>query len=147
MLLLNLDSELAKSCSNHGTSPLHVLCGNTAIRSEDCFEPILEILLMFGANPNAKDVDGCTPTVIACAYRDWSSCRILLSHGADLNIPCLMSSRSLKSNCDLWKVSDSGIEMPGTGLLECTASDLMPPKSRENLFKYISTWQSRIAPH
>lgn len=147
MFLLNRDPDLAKSCSNHGTSPLHVLCGNVALRAADCFEPILEILLMFGADPNAKDVDGCTPLVIACAHRDWSSCRILLSHGADLNIPCLMSSRTLRSNSESWKLSDWGVELPDTGLLECTASDLMPPSSRAKLFKHISRWQSRIAPH
>jgi myosin-5 len=147
MLLLNSDPSLAKSCDNHGTSPLHVLCGSTAIRSEDCFEPLLEILLMFGADPNAKDVDGCTPLVIAAAYRDWFSCQMLLEQGADMNIPCLMSSRTLRSNSDSWKLSDCGVELPDTGSLECTASDLFTPGSRAKLFQFISAWQSRIAPH
>lgn len=147
MFLLNRDPELAKSCNNHSTSPLHVLCSNSTLRSEDCFEPILEILLAFGADPNSRDVDGCTPLVISCAHRDWSTCRILLTHGADLNIPCLMSSRTLLSNSESWKLAEAGVAIPDTGLLECTASDLMPPSSRLKLFQHISRWQSRIAPH
>ena len=147
MFLLNADADLSKSCNNHGISPLHMLCGNTVIRSEDCFEPLLEILLMFGADPNARDVDGCTPLVIAAAYRDWSSCQLLLTHKADMNIPCLMSSRMLQANSESCKISECGVELPNTGLQECTASDLMTPASREKLFQFISTWQSRIGPH
>ena len=147
MFLLNKDPELSRSCNNHGTSPLHVLLGNTSMRLQSCFEPLLEILLMFGADPNGKDVDGCTPLVIASAHRDWASCQTLLIHGADMNVPFLMSSRTLRSNSDLWKLSDLGVDLPDTGLQECTASDLIPLSSRVKLFQYISVWQSRIAPH
>ena len=113
---------------------------------------------MLNANVNIRDADGCTPLVIASVYREWTICRFLLESGADMNLPCPMSSHLLQKSQDdssrstsrdsqLYKISDGKPKSsPRNAALssDCTASDLMPRSVRVHLFGYIRVAQSRI---
>jgi hypothetical protein len=144
MLLLNNAPELSAQKNKNGTTPLHIICSNSHLRTSSSAGPLTEVILAFNAPPNATDIDGCTPIAIAAAFRDWNLCQILLNAGADINIPCLMKSRAFNGNeGKMWKpmLDDQLI----CNSLDCTASDLIPHNYREKLFPHISCKQTKIS--
>ena len=56
------------------------------VRNESC-EPVVEMLLRMGGDPNSRDSNGCTPLTVACMGEAWSICCLLMEAGGDLNIP------------------------------------------------------------
>ena len=106
-------------------------------------------------DPNCMEETGCTPLIIACAHREWSVCKILLQHGADMNIPCaLHSALLLRSQRSQSNSVDQGESSNGTPVKEtfipfkeisdCTASDLFPRKMRQEMFEAISVSQTWV---
>lgn len=57
-----------------------------AMRRTDLHD-VLRLLLTFGADPNQRGINDCTPLHIAVAARDQLSIQILLDAGADPNLP------------------------------------------------------------
>lgn len=103
MLLLNLGASVnvANDCEE---SILHLICANRSLCLSGLAEPMLEMLIDLNGegvgldlDVNCRDIDGCTPLIVACASREWDLCRLLLRGGADLNIPCSMNSSFLQS--------------------------------------------------
>lgn len=136
---------LDKGCSavarnNRQVTPLHLVCANHTLCSTQLMEPIVEFLLSLNADPNARDAEGCTPLIIACAHREWGLCKLLIENGADINIPCAMNSALLRRR----DRADSDVIIEFMDLQDCTASDLMPRSARNTLFPYISQPQTWI---
>lgn len=73
-----------------GDTPLHAATG------ADQLEP-MRLLLDAGADPNARDVDGCTPLMSA---RSAEAVRLLLVHGADVRICDQTGGTALASQRD-----------------------------------------------
>jgi ankyrin repeat protein len=145
MLLLNRGASAVLS-NERGISPLHLICANRSLSRQLLAEPIVELLLGLQADPNAQDVDGCTPLIVACAYREWGLCKLLLEAGGDLNIPCTMNSIFLQGDTRISFSKDKN-DIKTVALMEnsdCTASDLMTKGARHNLFGSISVAQTRI---
>ena len=150
MTMFLLDKGLSPSAKNlYGETPLHYFCVNRTLCSIPFIEPLFELLLeaIFTAKNGAKTVDlldneHCTPLIIACAYREWELCKILLRHGADMNIPCSMNSRLLTRGLDK---SMKGVAVPEFES-DCTTGDLMPRSVRQKIYPYISSAQSVIDP-
>lgn len=49
---------------------------------------VVEVLLQYGANPNARNTAGRPVLQEACMKRDSNSVRLLLQHGADVDTRC-----------------------------------------------------------
>ena len=143
--------------NNQGVTPLHLLCANRSFIEGEMIEPMIELLLHLNCDPNGMDETGCTPLIIACAHREWSVCKILLQHGADMNLPCalhsallLRSQRSQSNSIDGGDPSSSKgtptkeTFIPFTEISDCTASDLFPRKARQEMFEAISVSQSWV---
>jgi ankyrin repeat protein len=139
-VMLLLDKGASVTIANkRGITPLHYACGNRFFGANSLAEPIIHILLEMSADPNARDNDNCTPLIIACAHREWDLCRALFEAGADMNIPCPMSSYMLQEGF--------GRDVTAAGLIEledCTASDLMQRQIRSILFCSICVAQTEI---
>ncbi len=132
--------------NERGISPLHLICANRSLSQQSLAEPIVELLLGLQADPNAQDVDGCTPLIVACAYREWGLCKLLLEAGGDLNVPCTMNSIFLQGDARI-SFSKEKTDIKTVALMEksdCTASDLMPKAPRFKLFDAICVPQTRI---
>jgi ankyrin repeat protein len=131
--------------NNRGIPPLHYLVGNQSIwhRDEGSKEEVVQLvqlLLAMNVDVNAKDRDGCTALVIACAHRKFDMCKLLLQNRADMNIPCRMNSYMLRRD------NPSEEEQLVDGM-DCTASDLFPPgRKRAEIFAHISSIQTPISP-
>lgn len=52
-------------------------------------EKNVELLLLFGADPNARNEEGYTPLTLACCqvHQNAKIAKMLLKHGADVNMP------------------------------------------------------------
>lgn len=59
-------------------TPLHL-----ATRANS--DRVLHVLLRYGADPNAQDVDGYTPLHLAAVHNSAEAARVLLRNGADVN--------------------------------------------------------------
>lgn len=97
MLLLNAGSD-PNARNGRGVTALHFLCANSALHTMAL--PVLEVFCALGADCNIADFDGCTPLLVACAYRQWPLCEFLLRQGGDLNQPCSINSPFLRSGSD-----------------------------------------------
>lgn len=82
-------------------TPLHV-----AVTSVPVCEPLVTLLLEFGADPNAMDSATQTPLHLACINSDVGVIRHLLSHGADER----KLTRNGKTPMDLVKTNRKEIE-------------------------------------
>ena len=159
VLLLLLNYRASINISNHlGLTVLHLVCANPLLSS--ALEPLVEVLLQKGADPNAQDCDGCTPLIVACAYREFGVCKAMLFAHGDLNISCNMYSKFLSQGYVDTVVSDIYTDTPKSTNTDAncsdtiekseeymhtiTASDLLPKKPRYSVFSSISTVQSRI---
>lgn len=155
MLLLNLGAP-ATLVNSRGSSVLHLLCGNRSIVGSPACEPIVEMLLSLDADPNGRDVDGCTPLAVACTCRAWPICALLMEAGADLNISFDMSSPFLAS---LGSSSQDGTCSPSKTKEEmfftaevdkwmrdadCRPNDMLPISVRKMLYSRISVAQTKI---
>ena len=142
MLLLDRGAS-PRAVNIRGITPLHFIAGNQYLwhSSETSKEEVLQLvqlLLTLSVDVNAKDVDGCTALVVACAHRKFELCQILLQHKADMNIPCSMNSYLLRRG----NHSEEEHQVDG---LDCTASDLFPPgRRRSEIFAYINSKQSPV---
>lgn len=151
--------------NNAGITMLHLICANQLL--SPVLEPLVDMILHKGADPNATDADGCTPLIVACAHREFALCKVLLSHGGDLNIPCSMKSTFLtigfvdgehdlhddnefETNTAEDVRSTAGSQKSGKSNPEVevkdaiTATDLLPKKPRYDVFSSITTLQSKI---
>ena len=148
MIMLLLDKGSSVTISNErGATPLHYICANRMLSRLSRAEPIIELLLELGSDPNAQDCDGCTPIVITVAYREWNLCKILLEAGGDLNIPCNMNSVFLQIGVSNSVSAKEVIDLKAQEIMnksDCTASDLLPKNPRYMLFKFIKVLQTRI---
>jgi ankyrin repeat protein len=162
LLMLLLDKGSSIQLSNEkGITVLHYLCANRYFSRFNRLEPLIELLLEMGADPNAHDSDGCTPLIIAVAYREWNISKLLLDAGGDLNIPCNMNSAFLQLgigstvnhplNAESHLITSSSSKHPSDqktkeilNTADCTASDLMPKSPRYRLFASIKVLQTRI---
>lgn len=147
IIMLLLDKGASVGMGNErGVTALHLVCANRMLSSLSLTEPILDMLLDVGADPNAQDIDGCTPLVISIANREWNTARLLLEAGGDLNIPCSMKSSFLQLGKALLSGDDAfdkkSIELINAA--DCTASDLLPKGPRYTLFASIRVLQTRI---
>ena len=104
ILMLLIDKGASAWIRNDSSeSVLHLISVNKSLSFSGSAEPLLEMLLDLnpdsglGIDVNCRDIDGCTPLIVACAAREWGLCRLLLQAGADLNLPCVMSSSFLQS--------------------------------------------------
>ena len=95
-----------------------------------------------GSCVDLRDDDDCTPLIIACAHREWELCKLLLLSGADMNIPCSMSSKLLTRGCDTTRRGLGGVT---DFQADCTTGDLMPRSVRQKIFPHISAAQSLIS--
>lgn len=167
--MLLLDRGLSPAARNlHGETPLHYFCVNQSLCGIPFIEPLFEMLLEAlalgwrsdsssssvrnsssssssdsrgGSSVNLCDDDDCTPLIIACAHREWELCKLLLLSGADMNIPCSMSSKLLTRGCDTTRRGLGGVT---DFQADCTTGDLMPRSVRQKIFPYISSAQSLI---
>lgn len=57
---------------------MHLVCANKVLCAQYLVEPVVELLLDLGADPNDQDQDCCTPLTVASAHREWELCRKLL---------------------------------------------------------------------
>jgi ankyrin repeat protein len=143
--MLLLDRGLSPIAKNlRGETPLHYFCVNQSLCGTSNIEPLFEMLLQEGLRGGSVDLldkDRCTPLIIACAHREWELCKILIRHGADMNIPCSMSSALLIRGCDRSRSEVMDFES------DCTTNDIMPRSIRHKIFPYICSTQSLIDPH
>jgi ankyrin repeat protein len=138
-----LDRGLSPDAKNlHGETPLHYFCVNQSLCGISFIEPLFEMLVegLTGESVDLRDDDHCTPLIIACAHREWELCKILIRHGADMNIPCSMSSRLLTRGCDTSRSEVFQLDFES----DCTTGDLMPRSVRKKIFPYICSAQSLI---
>jgi ankyrin repeat protein len=140
MLLLDRGASVTQR-NKRGESLLLVLCSNRALYANGIAEPLLQILIDMGGDPNAADCEGCTPLIVACAYRNWELCKVLLQAGGDLNLPCPMNSYLIRQDDEMTMEEKSNAFDASQ---EVTASDLMPRSMRELLFCYICAPQTQI---
>jgi len=144
MLLLDRGAS-PRSTNMRGITPLHFLVGNLHIWHESEEKRVevvqlVQLLLNISVDVNARDRDGCTALVVACAHRKFELCQLLLQNNADMNLPCAMNSYLLRRG-------NSSEEESVVDGMECTASDLFPPgRKRAEIFAYISAPQTPI-PH
>lgn len=142
--MLLLDRGLSPTAKNlRGETPLHYFCVNQTLCGSVYVEPLFELLLEEGlkdGSVNLLDDDRCTPLIIACAHREWELCKILIRRGADMNIPCSMSSALLIRGCDMSRSEMMDFES------DCTTADLMPRSVRHKIFPYICSAQSFVDP-
>lgn len=149
-------------CNARGLTALHLVCANRYLSTLGYAELMVDMLLGLGADPNALDPDGCTPLIVACAFREWNLCKLLLEAGGDMNIPCSMNSLFLQGGRGSSMIIDGGSALSdGRNVLksvdtrdqktmdlmsriDCTASDLMPRQPRYTLFGSIRVIQTRI---
>lgn len=150
-IMILLDKGLKPDLKNdHGVIALHLLCANRSFSEGEMIEPLIELFLNLNSDANAKDDSGCTPLIIACAHREWSVCKILLQHGADMNVGCrldssmLLQSQRSQSNCSEDSASNQETFIPFTEICDCTASDLFPRKARLEMFEAISSPQTWV---
>lgn len=142
MMLLLLEKGASPLATNlRAVSALHFVCANRYLCTASLAEPLVEILLELDADPNAMDIEGCTPLLISVAHREWSICKLLLQAGGDLNIPCPMNSLMLQQGTAYSSNAENFLVKS-----ECTASDLMPRKARSQLFPCICVPQTHIPP-
>jgi ankyrin repeat protein len=148
MLLLDKGADVHLQ-NNRGITALHFACANRSLGQlgiNSSLEPLIQILLELGAEVNCFDNDGCTPFLAASAYEQWSVCKILLEAGADMNLPCPISSFLL---CD-WLSAEKEKKKSTVDLSaveQVTASDLMDSKMALRLFSSIRTPQTPIPTH
>jgi hypothetical protein len=129
---------IASTANLSGVTPLHNICGNESLLNLGVGEPIVDLLLEFHADPNARDVEGCTPLIIACMRREYRLCILLMAAGGDMNISCPMDCCLLSKG---YKRDISGIQnVPN----ECSTSDLLPKQPRFRVFSAISCVQTKI---
>lgn len=147
MLLLSKGASIMLG-NERGVTALHYLCANRMLSRLNRHETLIEMFIEMGADPNAQDIDGCTPLIVAVAYREWSLCKLLLEAGGDLNVPCNMKSPFLQSDINPnLAASKDAADMKAMELItasDCTASDLMPRNPRYKLFGSIKVLQTRI---
>lgn len=142
MLLLDRGAS-PRAVNIRGITPLHFIAGNQYIwhsteSSKEEVIQLVQLLLSLSVDVNAKDSDGCTALVVACAHRKFELCQTLLKYNADMNIPCAMNSYLLRRG----NHSEEEGQVDG---LDLTASDLFPPGRRRNeIFAYISCRQTPV---
>lgn len=120
-------------------TPLHYICGNDYLLGFGVGEQIVELLLEFHANPNAEDMDGCTPVIIACMHREFGLCVQIMAAGGDMNIPCPMDCYLLSKGYRRDVVN--GMKK---SVKDCTMSDLLPKPPRLRVFSAICSLQTEI---
>ncbi|BFZ13612.1 hypothetical protein BsWGS_16651 [Bradybaena similaris] len=79
-------------------TPLHLALKNNPV-PDTTFEKMLNLLLFFGANPNAQDCDGISPLHLACMYGNTLGVQLLLQAGADVNVVDNIQETPLMSAC------------------------------------------------
>lgn len=156
-------------CNERGLTALHLVCANRYLSAQGYAEGMVDMLLGMQADPNALDPEGCTPLIVACTFREWALCKLLLEAGGDMNIPCSMNSIFLQgggsaavvifgpyiaSGQDTDDVSQRNLvtskehqdqqTMALMKRIDCTASDLMPRQPRYTLFGSLRRRQTRI---
>ncbi|XP_073835398.1 uncharacterized protein [Musca autumnalis] len=68
---------------DRGIAPLHYVCG---MSNEKLAIEITKRFLDMGADPNCKSEDGMTPLHVASMYGKVEIVRLLLQHGAELEV-------------------------------------------------------------
>lgn len=153
-------------CNEQGLTALHLVCANRYLSELGYAELMVDMLLGMSADPNALDPEGCTPLIVACTFREWTLCKLLLEAGGDMNIPCSMNSVFLQGggsaavvifgptttttgaasqrNLEMSKDRQDQQTMALMKRIDCTASDLMPRQPRYTLFGSIRRRQTRI---
>ena len=147
-LMMLLDRGAAVNLRNHrGSTPLHYLCSNRSLRASSAVPPFVDILLEMGADPNMKDCEDCTPLMVCAVHGDWESCTLLISRGADMNIPCLMTSHHLidPASC----IVESKEVQNTLPKMKFTPMDLFPKSEKElqrKLFTAVAVRQTKVHP-
>jgi ankyrin repeat protein len=142
MLLLDRGAS-PRAVNIRGITPLHFIAGNQHIwhsseASKEEVVQLVQLLLTLSVDVNARDADGCTALVVACAHRKFELCQTLLKCSADMNIPCAMNSYLLRRG----NHSEEESQVDG---MDLTASDLFPPgRKRNEIFAHISSRQTPV---
>eukprot|EP01033_Poteriospumella_lacustris_P012882 gene12883-9214_t len=155
-------------CNERGLTALHLVCANRYLSAQGYAEGMVDMLLGMQADPNALDPEGCTPLIVACTFREWALCKLLLEAGGDMNIPCSMNSVFLQGGGSAavvifgpYVASGQATDVSQRNLvtstehqdrqtmalmqrIDCTASDLMPRQPRYTLFGSLRRRQTRI---
>jgi len=98
-LIILLEAGLRADLVNKsGLTALHVLCRNPVLSRTTQGEIMAELLISRGAPINLADPDGVSALLLAAVCRSWGMCRVLLQHGADLNIPAASTAESLSDH-------------------------------------------------
>ncbi len=77
--ILEAGLEHVDACDSSGMTPLHEAVGERQLA-------VCELLLEYGADPNAPRRSGCTPLHGSAEENNEPLCELLLSFGADMNI-------------------------------------------------------------
>ncbi|XP_064638434.1 ankyrin-1-like [Lineus longissimus] len=76
--LIKFGADVNKANPTTGRTPLHVLVGTR----QNCVR-LGQLLITFGADINQKDVNGCTPLILALLAGNKQAVRLLLRHNCD----------------------------------------------------------------
>ncbi|RYC79446.1 hypothetical protein BFJ63_vAg17670 [Fusarium oxysporum f. sp. narcissi] len=92
--------------------------GETALHMAACemHPEMVKLLLDFGADPNARTVDGRTPLMEAAIWGRLENVKCLLSHGADKFIMCMRKGKWLRAidfAADTWENSEERYDRSG----------------------------------
>lgn len=99
-LIILLEAGLRADLVNKsGLTALHILCRNPILSRTTEGEIMAELLMSRGAPINQTDPEGVSALLLAAVSRSWGMCRVLLQHGADLNIPAASTADSLSDHC------------------------------------------------
>lgn len=90
-----------------GNTPLHVACHSIDAINVD----IVELLLKYPLDINARGIDDCTPLYYAVGKSDPNVVTILIDKGADLNIPDKDGNTPLMNATDMFDGDDTIIRL------------------------------------
>jgi ankyrin repeat protein len=144
MLLLDKGSSISCTTSKRA-SLLHLVCCNQSLSQRQIAEPLAQMLIEMNANVNTVDIENCSPLILAAAMNEWGLCRVLLEGGADMNIPCTISSVLLRQAMGrAHSDRDMGTNLSLLSQTDVLASDLIPRTYRLSLYACLVSPQTKV---
>jgi ankyrin repeat protein len=105
-VLKNENIDLSQK-NEFGNTPLHVACNPIdAINAG-----IVELLLKYPLDINARGIDDCTPLYYAIGKGDNDIVKLLIDNGADVNIPDSHGNTPLMAAADMFDDDDTILKL------------------------------------